>query len=291
MKDVMIRGMAAGGQVRAFAAYTRGVAEKARASHDLSPVVCAALGRLLTAGALMGWMLKGRGDILTLKVEGDGPVGALTVTADALGRVKGYANHPQAMLPASPAGKLDVGGIVGAGTLSVICDLGLKEPYVGQTALVNGEIAEDLAYYYAASEQTPSCVALGVLMNKNNTVRHAGGFILQLMPEAGEDVVALLEKNVNALPPVTHLLCEGLDVKGILERALEGLDLQITEEGPVRFACSCSRRRVEKALLGISRSDLEELAAEGKPLEVCCHFCGKKYMVDAGELLVPMAGL
>ena len=189
MSDYMVRATAANAQIRAFACTTRELVEEARAAHNTSPVVTAALGRLLSAGAMMGSMLKGEQDLLTLQIKGDGPVNGLIVTADAKGNVKGYANVPDVILPANAIGKLDVGGAVGNGFLSVIKDLGLKEPYVGQTELQTGEIAEDLTYYFAASEQVPSCVGLGVLMERNNTVRQAGGFIVQLMPFAEEEII------------------------------------------------------------------------------------------------------
>ena len=185
--DYMLRATAANGQIRAFAATSRDLVEKARQAHNTSPVATAALGRLMTAGVMMGSMMKADSDLLTIRVEGDGPIGGLTVTADKNGNVKGYAFHPEVMLPPNAKGKLDVGGALGVGVLSVIQDIGLKEPYVGQTILVTGEIAEDLTYYYATSEQTPSSVALGVLMNKENTVRQAGGFIIQLLPGAAGD--------------------------------------------------------------------------------------------------------
>ena len=193
MSDYMIRATAAEGQIRAFAATTKDLVEYARAAHNTSPVATAALGRLLTAGTMMGPMMKGEQDLLTLKIQGDGPIQGITVTADSMGNVKGYVGNPEVMLPPNAKGKLDVAGAVGIGVLSVIKDIGLKEPYVGQTILVSGEIAEDLTYYYATSEQTPSCVALGVLINKTNTVRQAGGFILQLMPGASEEVVSALD--------------------------------------------------------------------------------------------------
>ena len=187
MKDYIVRAIAADSQIRAFAAVTTETVETARQDHNTSPVATAALGRLLTAGAMMGVMMKGDKDILTLQVKGDGPIQGITVTADSKGRVKGYVGNPEVIIPANAKGKLDVSGAVGNGFLQVIKDMGLKEPYVGQVALQTGEIAEDLTYYFAASEQVPSAVGLGVLMNKDNTVRQAGGFIVQVMPFAEED--------------------------------------------------------------------------------------------------------
>ena len=199
MADYVVRATAAEGQIRAFAATTRDLTEAARQAHNTSPVATAALGRLMTAAVMMGYDMKGDADILTVKIQGDGPIGGLVVTADAHGGVKGYAFHPEVMLPPNDKGKLDVGGALGVGVLSVIKDIGLKDPYVGQTILVTGEIAEDLTYYYATSEQTPSSVALGVLMNKNNTVRQAGGFIIQLMPGASDAVIDALESRIKEI--------------------------------------------------------------------------------------------
>ena len=229
MSNELVRAIAANAQIRAFACNTREMAEDARRAHNTSPVVTAALGRLLSAGAMMGSMLKGDKDLLTLQVKGDGPMRGLTVTADAKGCVKGYPIVPDVIVPANALGKLDVGGAIGKGTLSVIKDMGLKEPYVGQTQLQTGEIAEDLTYYFAASEQVPSAVGLGVLMNKDNTVRQAGGFIIQLMPFAEEGVIAKLEENLAKVASVTALLEEGNSPAGMLQILLNGMDPEITD--------------------------------------------------------------
>ncbi len=284
MKDTILRVTAADAQIRAFAATTRELVEEARAAHDTSPVVTAALGRLLTAGAMMGSMLKGEKDLLTLIVRGDGPVRGLTVTADSQGKVKGYAHEPQVMLPANDKGKLDVGGIVGRGYLQVIKDMGLKEPYVGQVDLQTGEIAEDLTYYFAASEQVPSSVGLGVLMNRDNTVKCAGGFIVQLMPFAQEEVIAKLEENLGKISSVTALLEEGKGPGEILGLLLDGLDMEVVDTMSTRFACDCDKRRVEKALISIGKKELEEMIAEGEEIRVNCQFCGKDYTFSVDEL-------
>lgn len=284
MADYIIRATAAKGQVRAFAAVTRDLVEKARASHNTSPVATAALGRLLTAGAMMGSMMKNEKDLLTLKIEGDGPIGGLTVTADSRGNVKGYVNNPLVVLPCNDKGKLDVGGALGIGVLSVIQDVGLKEPYVGQTILVSGEIAEDLTYYYATSEQTPSSVALGVLMNKDNTVRQAGGFMIQLMPGAGEEVISALEKRVGEISSVTSLLDEGMTPEEILETILEGMEPEITDKMNTRFYCGCHKERVEKALISIGKKELQDMIQDGKPIELNCHFCNANYVFSVEEL-------
>ena len=283
MKDYIVRATAGDGQIRAFAATTGNLVEEARKRHDTSPVATAALGRLLTAGAMMGGMMKNETDVLTLQIKGDGPLGGITVTADAKGDVKGYVDHPEAMMPPKN-GKLDVGGAVGIGLLNVIKDMGLKEPYVGQVALQTGEIAEDLTYYFAASEQVPSAVGLGVLMNKDNTVRQAGGFIVQLMPFAEESTIAKLEENVQKITSVTNLLEEGHTPESLLEKVLEGFDMEINEKVPTEFYCNCSRERVEKALISIGRKELNEMIQEGKSIEMNCHFCNKNYEFTVEEL-------
>ena len=284
MSDYLVRAAAADAQVRAFAVTARDTVETARKAHDTSPVMTAALGRLLCAGAMMGSMMKGDADILTLQIRGDGPAGGLTVTADSKGRVKGYAVHPQVILPANSQGKLDVGGAIGTGTLQVIRDLGLKEPYVGQTDLQTGEIAEDLTWYFAASEQVPSSVGLGVLMEKNNTVKQAGGFIVQLMPFAEEAVIEKLEANLSRIHSVTKLLEDGNSPEQILGILLEGMDMEILSAMPVEFSCNCSRERVAKALYSIGKKEMDEMIADGEPIEVKCHFCNKAYPFSVEDL-------
>ncbi len=284
MADYIIRATAADGQIRAFAATTRETVEAARAAHDTSPVATAALGRLLTAGAMMGVMMKGEEDLLTIKIQGDGPIEGLTVTADSKGDVKGYVFNPSVMLPPNAKGKLDVGGALGVGVLSVIKDIGLKEPYVGQTILVTGEIGDDLTYYFATSEQTPSSVALGVLMNKENTVRQAGGFILQLLPGASDAVVTKLEEKLKEITSVTALLEAGDTPEMILEHILGEFGLEINDKLPTRFHCNCSKERVEKALISIGKKDIQEMIADGKPVSVNCHFCNTDYTFSVDEL-------
>lgn len=284
MADYIVRATAANAQIRAFAANTKEMVEEARRIHNTSPVVTAALGRLLTGGAMMGAMQKGEEDLLTLQVSGDGPLKGMTVTADARGNVKGYAIEPQVMLPPSKAGKLDVGGAVGKGSLRVIKDMGLKEPYVGQTVLQTGEIAEDLTYYFATSEQVPSSVGLGVLMEKDNTVKQAGGFILQLMPFAEEEVIAKLEQNLSDFTSVTRVLDEGKTLEEMLGLLLSGLDLEITDTRPAAFCCNCSRERVERAIISIGRKEIREMIEEQKPISVNCHFCNREYSFSPAQL-------
>ena len=283
-RDYTVRATAADAQIRAFAATTRNLVEEMREIHNTSPVVSAALGRLLTGGAMMGAMMKGEDDLLTLQVIGDGPIGGMTVTADAKGNVKGYANETQVLLPASAKGKLDVGTAVGKGSLRVIKDMGLKEPYVGQTTLQTGEIAEDLTYYFAASEQVPSSVGLGVLMEKDNTVKQAGGFILQLMPFAEEAVISCLEANLQSFPSVTEVLEAGNPPERMLEMLLDGLSMQVTDTIGTGYRCDCSKKRVERAIISIGRKDIEEMIADGEEIEVGCHFCNKKYTFSVDEL-------
>lgn len=282
--DYIVRATAADAQIRAFAATTKNLVERMRQMHNTSPVVTAALGRLLTGGAMMGIMLKGDRDLMTIQVKGDGPLGGMTVTADSEGNVKGYANNPQVILPARPDGKLNVGGAVGRGTLNVIKDMGLKEPYVGQTVLQTGEIAEDLTYYFATSEQVPSSVGLGVLMEKNNTVKQAGGFIIQLMPFAEEAVIEALERNLEQFRSVTAVLEEGRTPEEMLKLLLQGLDVQFIDAVDTKYLCDCSKQRVERAIISIGKHDIEEMISDGKEVEVSCHFCDKKYIFSVEEL-------
>ncbi len=282
--DYMIRATAADQQIRAFAATTRETVEQAREYHNTSPVATAALGRLLSAGAMMGAMMKGEKDLLTIQIKGDGPIGSVTVTADSSGGVKGYAANPQVLLPANLAGKLDVGGAVGKGTLRVIKDLGMKEPYTGQCELQTGEIGDDLTYYFAVSEQVPSSVGLGVLLNRENTVRQAGGFIIQLMPFTSEEVIQKLEDKLAGLHSVTALLDQGMTPEDMLNELLGDFGVEITERVPVEYRCGCSRERIEKALISIGKKELQEMISEGKTIEVNCQFCGKSYSVTVEEL-------
>lgn len=284
MGDYIVRATAANAQIRCFAMTSRELVEEARKIHDLSPVISAALGRLLTAGAMMGSMLKGEKDMLTLQIHCDGPVRGLAVTADARANVRGTALEPQVMLPPNALGKLDVGGAVGTGILSVIKDMGLKEPYVGQTQLQTGEIAEDLTYYFATSEQVPSAVGLGVLMEKDNTVKQAGGFILQLMPSAEDETINALEEKLKAMDSVTRILDDGKSPEQLLELLLGDLGLEINDTIPARYYCDCSRERVERAIISIGKKDIQEMIDDAKPVEVRCQFCDKVYLFDADDL-------
>lgn len=284
MKDYIVRGIAANNQIRAFAATNKHMVEEARLNHQTSPLVSAALGRLMVAASMMGSMLKNDKDLLTLQIRGDGPIGGLVVTSDSKANVKGYPFTPDVDLPLKANGKLDVSAGLGNGILNIIRDTGLKKPYVGQTHLVSGEIAEDLTYYYATSQQVPSAVALGVLVDKDYHIKQSGGFIIQLLPEADEATIQQLEDKIAALPPITTLLDEGKTPEEILELLLGDMGLQIMGTIPTQFYCNCTKDRVEKALISIGKKDIEEMVDEGKTIELNCHFCNKKYPFTVEEL-------
>ena len=284
MGDYIVRAMAANQQIRAFAITSKELVEKARCAHNTSPVATAALGRLLSAGAMMGVMMKGDKDVLTLQMKGTGPLRGNTVTADSFGNVKGYVDNPDAMLPPNAQGKLDVGGAIGVGILNVIKDMGLKEPYVGQCQLQTGEIAEDLTYYFATSEQTPSAVGLGVLVEKDGSVKQAGGFILQLMPFTSDEVIEKLEKRIAEMDTVTNMLERGLSPEGILEEILGEFGLEITDTIDTQFYCDCSKEKVSRALSTINKKDLDDIINDGESIEVKCQFCNKAYSFEIDEL-------
>lgn len=284
MSDYIVRATAANSQIRAFAVTSRDLVEEARSRHNLSPIATAALGRLLTAGSMMGSMMKSEKDLLTLQIKCSGPIGGLTVTADSKANVKGYVVNPDVMLPPSEKGKLDVGKALDLGVMNVIKDMGLKEPYVGQTHLVSGEIAEDLTYYYATSEQVPSSVALGVLMNKDNTVKRAGGFIIQLMPFADEEVIDKLEKKIGEITSITSLLDQDMTPEMILDYVLGDFGVEILDKVPTKFDCNCSKERVEKAVVSIGKKEIQEMINDGESIEVNCHFCNTHYNFSIEEL-------
>lgn len=284
MSDYIVRGTAANNQIRVFAATTKDLVEKARQAHNTSPVATAALGRLLTGGAMMGSMMKGEKDLLTVQIQCSGPIQGLTVTADSKGNVKGYAYNPNVMLPPSDKGKLDVGKALDLGVLSVIKDMGLKEPYMGQTQLVSGEIAEDLTYYFATSEQVPSAVALGVLMDKDNTVKQAGGFIIQLMPFAEDGLAEKLEEKLKDITSITELLEKNMTPEDIINAVLGEFGVEIMDTMPTQFYCNCTKDRVEKAIVSVGTKELNEMIQDNKPIEVNCHFCNKNYKFEIEEL-------
>lgn len=284
MEDYIVRATAADAQIRAFACTTRELTEYARQCHDTSPVMSAALGRLMAGALMMGAMMKNDSDVTTLQIRGVGPAKGITATANSKGEVNGYALYPQTMMPPSAAGKLDVGGAMGDGYLRVIKEMGLKEPYVGTVQLQTGEIAEDLTYYFATSEQIPSSVGLGVLMNKDNTVRRAGGFIIQVMPFISDEVLEKLEAKISQIKSVTQILDEGNTPEQMLELILGDLGLEITDTLPACFKCNCTRERVEKALIGLGREELDDMIKEGKDIELKCQVCNKPYNFTIDEL-------
>lgn len=283
-QDYIVRATAANHQLRVFAVTSRELVEEARKIHNTSPVATAALGRLLTAGSMMGSMMKGEKDVLTLQIQCDGPIGGMTVTADSGANVKGYVKQPVVILPSNAKGKLDVAGALGQGFLNVIRDIGMKEPYNGQTHLVSGEIAEDLTYYYATSEQIPSSVGLGVLLNKENHVKQAGGFLIQVMPFAEEEVIATVEESLRHIHSVTDLLEQGMTPEDMIHHLMGSLHVEILDCIPTRYACNCSKERVSKAIASIGRQDLEEMIKEGETIEVNCDFCGSHYYFTVEEL-------
>ena len=285
MSDYIVRATAADDAIRAFAITSKEMVEEAKNHHNTSPVVTAALGRMLSAAAMMGVMMKGEDDMLTLQIQGSGPMKGITVTADAKGNVKGFPNVADVMLPPNKDGKLDVGGAIDLGILRVIKDMGLKEPYVGTVPLQTGEIAEDLTYYFATSEQVPSSVGLGVLMNKDNTVAQAGGFIIQLMPFTSDEVIDKLESNIKDLPSVTAMLSEGKTPEEILQTVLDGFEITIHGTIETGFHCDCSAERVERSLCSLGEEDVKDIIAEGKPIEVKCQFCNKAYNYTVEELV------
>ena len=284
MNDYIVRATAADHSIRAFAITSKNIVEEARKDHNTSPVITAALGRLLSGAAMMGTMMKGEKDLLTVQIQCQGPAQGLTVTADSAGHVKGFPRVADVELPPNALGKLDVGGALGLGVMSVIKDMGLKEPYVGQIALQTGEIAEDLTYYFAVSEQVPSSVGLGVLMNKDNTVRQAGGFIIQLMPFTEDAVIDALEQKIAQIASVTEMLEKGMTPEMILEEILGEMKLEINDTMPVAFHCDCSKERVAKALASLSKKDLDDLIKDEEPIEVKCHFCNENYVFSPDDL-------
>lgn len=284
-EDYMIRGIAGNNEIRCFAVTGRNLVDKARAAHGTSPVATAALGRTMMGALMMSDMLKNEDDLLTIRIDGDGPLGSIVVTADHHGNVKGYVQQPLVMLPLKADGHLDVGRAVGKGTLTVIRDLDMKDTYNGQIAIHSGEIADDLTHYFAESEQIPSSVGLGVLVDTDQTVKKAGGFLIQLMPFASEETISRLEKNLSSIRYVTEMLEDGMTPEDMLREALSGFDdLRITDKTKVQFYCNCSRERVERALSLLGERELTSMIEEQKPAELSCSFCGSKYVFSIAEL-------
>ena len=284
-RDYMVRATAGDAQIRAFAATTKDLADYGRRAHGLSPIAAAALGRLMTGTVMMGAMMDNEGDLITVRMEGDGPLKSVLATADTQGNVKGYVNNPYVIMEPNAEGHLNVGGGIGEGTLTVIKDMGLKEPFVGQVPLYTGEVAEDLTYYFTKSEQTPSSVGLGVLVERENlSVIAAGGFIVQLMPFAAEETISHLEENLGKFTSVTDILKAGKTPEDLLKIVLEGFDIEFTEKKDLNFYCNCDKDRVERALMLIGRKELDEMIDEGKEVELCCQFCNRKYVFSVDEL-------
>lgn len=283
-KDYMIRAVAADAQIRAFAITSRDLTEKARRAHNTSPIATAALGRAMSGALMMADMLKGPRDLLTIQIDGDGPMQGLVVTADNQGHVKGYVKNPHVILDPNAQGHLNVGGAIGQGTLTVIRDMNLKDPYIGQIPLVTGEIAEDLTAYYAQSEQIPSAVGLGVLMNKENTVRRAGGFVVQLMPFAEDEVISRLEENIRKISSVTSILEEESTPEHLLDVVLEGFKPEVTSREDVRFYCNCTKERFSRGLILLGTEELENIISEGKDIELRCQFCNSAYTFTTEEV-------
>lgn len=285
MEDHIIRATAADGLIRAFAAVTTQMVHQAHVTHNTSGVASAALGRTLTAAAMMSRMMKNERDVLTIQVKGDGPLGGIVVVSDSSSNVRGYVHNPQVYLPLNAVGKFDVGQAVGKnGYMNVIKDLGLKEPYVGYVDLTSGEIGEDLAYYFATSEQIPTVVALGVLVNPDESIVTAGGYIIQLMPGTDDEIVEYLEDKVFFADSITTMLTDGLEPSQILERLLGEKGLEINDRLPCKYQCNCSRDRMERNLISLGAVEINEMADEQHGAELQCHFCNKKYNFTEDEL-------
>ncbi|MGL4850007.1 MAG: Hsp33 family molecular chaperone HslO [Clostridium sp.] len=289
MKDKIIRGTAKNGMIRFIGGMTTNLVNEGTSLHNCTPVASAAFGRMLTAGSLMGALLKGDKEAITLKIDGGGEAKGITVTSHADANVKGFIGNSIIDLPLKENGKLDVSGAVGVnGLLYVIKDMGLKDPYVGQVPIYTGEIAEDLAYYFTVSEQTPSAVSLGVLVDRDLSIKCSGGFIIQMMPDADELLADVITYRLEEMPPITTLLDQGKDIKEILEMIFEDMDVNFLEEIEPAYKCDCSRERVEKALISIGEKELTEIYEDGKEEEIKCHFCGKAYNFtneQIGEIL------
>ncbi len=280
-----IRAIGKTGAAVCYALESTDMVDRAEKIHQTSAVVTAALGRLMTAASIMGAMLKGEDQSITLRITADGQTGSVIAVADAKGNVKGYVMNPVVELPLNSFGKLDVAGAVGKnGNLYVIKDVGLKEPYIGLVPLVSGEIAEDITNYFATSEQIPTACGLGVLVNPDLTVKVAGGYIVQMLPGASEEDISIIEKNIQAMPPVTQMLSEGVSIENIALRTLEGMSPEVLDERSVEYRCDCTRERVEKALVSLGKDELVQMAEEDGKAEVCCHFCTKKYRFSKDEI-------
>lgn len=285
MKDYLIRGIDKSGSIRIFVASTTNMVEKARLTHNTSPTATAAFGRALTAATMMGVMMKNEQDRLTFKIAGGGPIGTIMIVANNKGEVKGYVDHPYADLPSREDGKLDVGRLVGSnGAITTIMDLGLKDPYVGQSNLVSGEIAEDLAAYYMLSEQQPSAVGLGVLVDTDISVRAAGGYIIQLLPNVSDEDITKIEIALSKIEPVSTLIDRGLSPEDIMSELLEGFEMKVLDKVDIGYVCDCSRDRIEGVMISIGKKEIQSMIDEDGQGEVICHFCNTKYHFSKEDL-------
>ncbi|SKC43422.1 Hsp33 family molecular chaperone HslO [Maledivibacter halophilus] len=286
MKNYIVRALAANKNIRAFAAITTDMVEKARKTHQTTPVATAALGRTMTAASIMGYMLKGNNDTLTLQIRGVNKIKSIVAVANSKGYVKSYISNPYIDVSLNDKGKLDVGGAIGKnGKLIVVKDMGLKEPYVGQSNLITGEIAEDIAAYYMYSEQQPSVVSLGVLLNSDSSVKASGGIIIQPLPDVDEEVLDKLEKSIKDIKPISSMVAKGMTGENILEEVLKNFEVEIIEKGEIDFQCDCSRGKIEKALISIGEKDLRSIIEEDGKAEIQCHFCNEKYLFDKNQLI------
>lgn len=285
MEDYIVRAIAEEGTIRAVAATTTNMVKESQKTHGLSPLATAALGRTMTAAAMMSTTLKGERDTITVQIKGDGPIGGIVVVSDSEANVKGYVHHPLVYLPLNSKGKFDVAGAIGQGYLNVIKDMGLKEPYIGYVDLVSGEIAEDITYYYAYSEQIPTVTSLGVLTNASEIVASAGGFILQLMPGADEETIMFIENKINSIPSVTGLLSEGKSPEDILNMILSEKNIKIMDKTPCKYMCNCSRERMERSVISLGKKEILDIVNEDHGAELQCHFCNKKYRFSEEDLL------
>lgn len=285
MKDYLIRGIDKLGRLRIFVASTTNLVEEAREMHGTSPTATAALGRSLTAASMMGIMMKNDNDTLTLKINGGGPIGNILIVAKNKGKVKGYVDHPEADVPPKSKGKLDVGRLVGReGMMTTIMDLGLKEPYIGQANLISGEIAEDLANFYVLSEQQPSAVSLGVLVNKDRTVLAAGGYIIQLLPGILDEDISKIENALAKVEPVSTLIAKGLSPEEIMNEILGDFDMQVLDKVDLKFQCDCSREKIENVIISLGKKEIGDIIEEDGKAEVVCQYCNKKYLFNKEDL-------
>ncbi len=282
--DKLVKAVTKDGYFRIYAADTREIVNTAQRYHKLSPVCCAALGRLMTAGVMMGAMLKGDKPSLTLQMKGDGPLGMMVSVSDPEGNVKGYCANPRVDIPLNSKGKLDVGGAVGSGVLGVIKDLKMREPYIGQVPIQTGEVGDDIAYYFMQSEQTPSVVALGVLVDTDYSVKGAGGFIIQVMPECSDEALTMLENSIGGIMTLTEMFERGMTPEEVIKYVMLGFDVDILETTDIGYNCDCSKERMERAIISLGKEQITEILNDTGEAEICCHFCDRKYTFGEADL-------